>query len=96
VRHLWARPARHLGLCRGRYPLRFVPDPTERLIGKIRDFVESNGARFLVGVQLQDAQLIRYLEESRIPLCLSMAPRPMRPGPARIGRPKAISLPRNG
>jgi hypothetical protein len=67
VRHLWlARlaTATYAGL---RTPLRFVPDPTERLIGRIREFVEGNGARFMVGVQLSDAQLIRHLTASGVP-----------------------------
>jgi lysophospholipase L1-like esterase len=67
VRHLWlARLATsaYVGI---RTPLRFVPDPTERLVGKIREFVESNGSSFLVGLQSSDAGLIRYLEASRIP-----------------------------
>ena len=50
-----------------RYPLLNVPDPTERLVSKIRDFVEANGARFLVGLQFRDPGLIRHLEASRIP-----------------------------
>jgi len=50
-----------------RYPLLNVPDPTERLVSKIRDFVEANGARFLVGLQYSDPALIRHLEASRIP-----------------------------
>jgi hypothetical protein len=67
VRHWWlARLATsaYVGL---RHPLRFVPDPTERLVGKIRDFVESNGARFLVGLQSNDPQLAGYLAANRIP-----------------------------
>ena len=50
-----------------RYPLLNVPDPTERLVSKIRDFVEANGARFLVGLQFRDPALMRHLEASRIP-----------------------------
>lgn len=66
ARHFWlARlaTAAYAGL---RTPLRFVPDPTERLVSKIREFVESNGARFMVGVQMRDDALIRHLEASRI------------------------------
>jgi heme/copper-type cytochrome/quinol oxidase subunit 2 len=44
-----------------------VPDPTERLVGRIRDFVEANGAKFLVGLQKRDPALIEYLEANRIP-----------------------------
>jgi hypothetical protein len=67
VRHLWlARlmTSAYVGL---RYPLRFVPDPTERLVGKIREFVESNGARLVVGLQATDPELVRYLQANRIP-----------------------------
>ena len=44
-----------------------MPDPTERLVSKLREFVESNGARFLVGVQSEDAGLIRHLKASGTP-----------------------------
>jgi hypothetical protein len=49
------------------HPVRFFPDPTERLIGTIREFVEGNGAKFLVGIQRHDEALTRYLERSGIP-----------------------------
>jgi len=52
------------------HPLRFVPDPTERLVGKIREFVETNGAKFLVGIQYRDEELVRYLQSSGIPFVL--------------------------
>ena len=45
VRNLWlARlvAASYVGV---RYPLLYVPDPTERLVSTIRDFVEANGGR---------------------------------------------------
>ncbi len=67
VHNLWlARlvTASYVGV---RYPLLYVPDPTERLVGKIRDFVEANGAKFLVGLQYRDAKLIAHLQASRIP-----------------------------
>jgi hypothetical protein len=67
VRNLWlARlvAASYVGV---RYPLLFVPDPTERLVSKIRDFVEANGAKFLVGLQYSDPDLIRHLQANRIP-----------------------------
>jgi hypothetical protein len=44
-----------------------VPDPTERLVGKLRDFVQARGARFLVGLQYRDPELIRYIQAERIP-----------------------------
>ena len=67
VRHVWlARlvSSAYVGI---RYPLLFVPDPTERLVSKIRDFVEANGGKFLVGLQYDDSELIRHLQASRIP-----------------------------
>ena len=50
-----------------RHPALRVPDPTEKLVDKIRQFVEANGARFLVGLQSSDAALVRHLEAARIP-----------------------------
>src|ERR1700692_1298438 len=67
VRNLWLGrlvTASYVGV---RYPLVTVPDPTERLVSKMRQFVEANGAKFLVGLQYRDEQLIRHLEASKIP-----------------------------
>jgi hypothetical protein len=67
VRNLWLGrlvTASYVGV---RYPLVTVPDPTERLVSKMREFVEANGAKFLVGLQYRDEQLIRHLEASKIP-----------------------------
>jgi hypothetical protein len=50
-----------------RHPAVRVPDPTEKLVDKIRQFVEANGAKFLVGLQSSDAALVRHLEAARIP-----------------------------
>lgn len=67
VRNLWlARLATNVYV-RVRYPQVFVPDPTEKLVGKIREFVEGNGAKFLVGIQHHDEALARYLEAKAIP-----------------------------
>jgi hypothetical protein len=44
-----------------------VPDPTERLIGMMREFVESQGAQFLVGLQYRDAKLEQALGAAKIP-----------------------------
>jgi hypothetical protein len=67
VRNLWlARlvAASYVGV---RYPLLYVPDPTEQLVSTIRDFVEANGGKFLVGVQYRDPRLMQHLQASRIP-----------------------------
>jgi hypothetical protein len=50
-----------------RHPALRVPDPTEKLVDKIRQFVEGNGGKFLVGLQSGDAALVRHLEAARIP-----------------------------
>jgi hypothetical protein len=67
VRNLWLGRLVADVYVKLRYPLLNVPDPTERLVSKIRDFVEANGAKFLVGLQYRDDKLIRHLEASRIP-----------------------------
>ena len=43
-----------------------VPDPTERLIGMMREFVESKGAKFLVGLQYHEPQLEAFLAVQKI------------------------------
>jgi hypothetical protein len=44
-----------------------VPDPTERLIGMMREFVEARGRKFAVGVQRQEPQLEAFLRRQGIP-----------------------------
>jgi hypothetical protein len=67
VRNSWLARLVTTAYVKIRHPLLFVPDPTERLVGKIRDFVEANGAKFLVGLQYDDPDLVRYLQASGIP-----------------------------
>jgi hypothetical protein len=67
VRNLWLARLATDAYVRLRYPPVSVPDPTEKLVGKIREFVESNGAKFLVGIQGHDDALAGYLEASKIP-----------------------------
>jgi len=50
-----------------RHRQRWVPDPTERLLGKIREFVEARGAKLIVGLQFGDDKLVQYLQAERIP-----------------------------
>ena len=50
-----------------RYPKVIVPDPTTQLVAMMRDYVESRGARFLVGLQTQDKELEPYLIANNIP-----------------------------
>ena len=44
-----------------------VPDPTERLIGMMKEYVESKGAKFLVGVQSREPALEAALTAMKIP-----------------------------
>jgi hypothetical protein len=50
-----------------RYRAVTVPDPTAQLVGMMRDFVESHGAKFLVGLQHDDPDLEPYLAAQKIP-----------------------------
>lgn len=52
---------------RYRYPAISVPDPTDQLVTMMRDFVESRGATFLVGMQLEDPKLEAFLQAQKIP-----------------------------
>jgi hypothetical protein len=50
-----------------RYPKVVVPDPTAQLVVMMRDFIESRGAKFLVGLQYQDRALEPHLIAQGIP-----------------------------
>jgi hypothetical protein len=67
VHNLWLARLVTDAYVRLRYPQVFVPDPTEKLVGKIREFVEGNGSKFLVGIQNRDDAMANYLEANRIP-----------------------------
>jgi hypothetical protein len=67
VRNLWLARIVVASYIKIRYPLLFVPDPTEQLVSKIRDFVDANGAKFLVGLQFDDPKLVRHLRANQIP-----------------------------
>jgi hypothetical protein len=67
VRHLWLARLVSAVYLKIRHPVLFVPDPTERLVGKLRDFVQANGGKFLVGLQYRDPALMQYLQVNRIP-----------------------------
>jgi len=49
-----------------RHPGVLVPDPTNRLVAMMRDFVESKGAKFLVGLQKADPDLEPFLTSQKI------------------------------
>jgi lysophospholipase L1-like esterase len=67
VRHSWVVRLANAVYLKIVHPKLNVPDPTERLVDKMREFVEANGARFLVGLQATDAELVRHLQARRIP-----------------------------
>jgi hypothetical protein len=50
-----------------RYPRITVPDPTDRLIGMLREFVEARGAKFAVGVQRNEPEIEGFLQSQGIP-----------------------------
>ena len=67
VRHSWLARVAVSAYVEIRHPPLFVPDPTERLVSRMREFVEAHGARLLVGLQLRDDKLIQHLQAERIP-----------------------------
>jgi hypothetical protein len=48
-------------------PVVAMPDPTEHLIGMMREHVESQGAKFLVGLQYREPVLEAALAAQKIP-----------------------------
>ena len=44
-----------------------IADPTERLLGMMRDFVQSHGAQFMVGLQREGSELEPFLDAQKIP-----------------------------
>ena len=67
VRHLWLARVAALASVEISAPAVEVPDPTERLVGRIHDFVGAHGAKLLVALQSTDDQLIARLKADRIP-----------------------------
>lgn len=67
VRHLWLARVVAFAYVEIRHPQVYVPDPTERIVSKIREFVEAHGARLIVGLQFSDDKLIQHLRAERIP-----------------------------
>ena len=67
VRHLWLARAAVTGFVQLAHPEVTVPDPTERLVGMMREMVESRGAKFLVGLQYHETPLEAFLRSRGIP-----------------------------
>jgi lysophospholipase L1-like esterase len=66
VRNVWLARLAVAVYIKIRYPKITVPDPTERLVDRIAEFVTANGAKFFVGLQAEDKELIRHLQDRRI------------------------------
>lgn len=67
VRHWWLARAAVYAYLEIRYPALNVPDPTERLVAKVRDFLAEHGSKLIVGLQSSDSELIQFLQTERIP-----------------------------
>jgi hypothetical protein len=67
VQHLWLARLATFATVEIRHPPLEVPDPTERLVSRIRQFVEAHGARLVVGLQGRGDKLTRHLEAEKIP-----------------------------
>jgi hypothetical protein len=67
VRHLWLARLLAFAYVEIRHPQVFVPDPTEALVSKMREFVEAHGAKLMVGLQSTDDRLIQHLQREKIP-----------------------------
>src|SRR5690242_235337 len=67
LRHSWLARVAGLAYVEIVSPEIFVPDPTEKLIGEIREFVAGHDARLFVALQRRDEHLISYLRSRQIP-----------------------------
>jgi hypothetical protein len=67
VRHSWLVRLANAIYLKLQHPALQIPDPTEGLIDKMREFVEANEAKFLVGLQTTDGVLARHLEAKNVP-----------------------------
>ena len=50
-----------------RHPILTLPDPTEPLVGMMKDYVESRGGKFLMGLQRPEPQLEAFMQGRGIP-----------------------------
>jgi hypothetical protein len=66
VKNLWLARLAVTGYVYVSHPRITVPDPTEQLVGMIRDLVESRGSKLLVGLEYQDEKLQSFLQAQKI------------------------------
>jgi len=67
LRHSWLARVAGLAYVEIVSPEIFVPDPTEKLIGAIQEFVAGHNARLFVALQRTDERLLSYLRSRQIP-----------------------------
>ena len=67
VRHLWLARVAAFAYVEIEHPGVDVPDPTEKIVRRMREFVEAHGAKLIVGLQSRDDKLISLLNAERIP-----------------------------
>jgi GDSL-like lipase/acylhydrolase family protein len=67
VQHLWLARAAASATIELASPPVAVPDPTERLVSRIHEFVGSHDAKLLVALQSTDDRLVAQLRAERIP-----------------------------
>jgi hypothetical protein len=67
VRHVWLARVAALAYAEISSPGISLPDPTERLISKIHDFVGAHDAKLLVALQSTDDRMVSHLKSERIP-----------------------------
>jgi hypothetical protein len=69
-RHFWVARLAVSAYLAVRHPRLYVPDPTEHLVGSMRDFVEARGVRFLATMNRREPQLEAFLAAQGIPFAL--------------------------
>ena len=67
VRNIWLARVGALAYAEISAPGFSLPDPTERLISKIHEFVSAHDARLLVALQSTDDRMVTHLKSERIP-----------------------------
>ncbi len=67
VRHVWLARVAALVYAEISSPGFSLPDPTERLISKIHDFVSAHDAKLLVAMQSTDDRMVSHLKSEGIP-----------------------------
>jgi heme/copper-type cytochrome/quinol oxidase subunit 2 len=67
ARHSWVARVAVSVYVQVRHPRVEHEDPTERLVGMMRDLVQQRGARFIVGLQRHEPQLESFLKAQSIP-----------------------------